>query len=137
MRVAERYTDMAQPERIAHINTVNWFKYHYPDLEDDLHHFANERIFEKKGGAEYYAGNLLKRMGVKKGVADFFLAIPCNGKAGLWIELKVDNNKLSQHQKDFLDRKASRGYAAVCVRGSEAARDVISDYLKDYVPQRT
>lgn len=125
---------MPKPEQIDHINTVNWFKYHYPELDDDFHHFANERKFEKKGGAEFYAGKLLKRMGVKRGVADFFLALPLNGKAGLWIELKVGTNKPSKEQQSFLERKAQRGYEAVCVWGTEAACEAISAYLKNYRP---
>lgn len=137
MCVAVKSLDMAQHERVDHINTVNWFKHYYPELDDDFHHFANERKFDKKGGAEFYAGKLLKRMGVKRGVADFFLAFPQNGKAGLWIELKVGTNKPSKEQQAFLDRKAQRGYEAVCVWGTEAAREVISAYLKNYVLHRT
>lgn len=128
---------MAKPEQIDHINTVNWFKHHFPELEEDFHHFANERQFEKKGGAEYYAGKLLQRMGVKKGVADFFLALPQNGKAGLWIELKVGKNKPSKEQTAFLERKAKRGYECACVWGTEAAREVINSYLKDYIKSRS
>jgi len=123
---------MVQRERIEHINTVNWFKHHYPELYDDFHHFANERKFEKKGGAEYHAGRMLKRMGVKKGVPDFFLALPQNGKCGLWIELKVGKNKPSKEQQEFLDRKSQRGYECACVWGSDAAREVIKKYLSSY-----
>lgn len=122
---------MTQQERIDHINTVNWFKHHYPELDEDFHHFANERRCTP------YEGAILKRMGVKRGVADFFLALPKNGKAGLWIELKVGKNKPSKEQEAFLNRKAQRGYEAVCVWGTLAAREVIQDYLKDYVPCRT
>ena len=73
-------------------------------------------------------------MGVKRGVADFFLALPLNGKAGLWIELKVGTNKPSKEQQAFLERKVQRGYDAVCVWGTEAARDAIKVYLKNYKP---
>lgn len=133
LHVVTRNLCMSQLERIDHINTVNWFKHHYPELDDDFHHFANERKFEKKGGAEFFAGKMLKRMGVKRGVADFFLALPQNGKAGLWIELKVGKNKPSIEQQAFLDRKAQRGYTAVCVWGTDAAREAISAYLTHYV----
>lgn len=122
---------MTQLERIDHINTVNWFKHHYPELDDDFHHFANERKCSVIQGA------LLKRMGVKRGVADFFLAIPLNGKAGLWVELKVGKKKPTKEQQAFLERKAQRGYEAVCVWGTKAAREAISAYLNDYVPCRT
>ncbi len=117
---------MSQPERIDHINTVNWFKHYFPELDGDFHHFANERRCSQQ------EGRMLKRMGVKKGVADFFLALPQNGKSGLWIELKVGSNKPSKEQLEFLDRKSQRGYEAVWVRGTNAARDAIRNYLKDY-----
>lgn len=117
---------MAQLERVDHINTVNWFKHSYPELDDDFHHFANERRCSPQEGL------ILKKMGVKRGVADFFLALPINGKAGLWIELKVGKNKPSKEQQAFLDRKAQRGYECACVWGTDAAREVIKTYLKDY-----
>lgn len=112
-----------QPEQIDHINIVNWFNYQFPELADDLHHFANERI------CSVQQGRLLKRMGVKKGVADFFLAVGCGGNHGLWLELKTGKGKLSDEQAAFLERKQARGYMAVTARGFDAAKDIIVDYL--------
>ena len=116
-----------QAEQIDHINLRNWFEHKFPDLADDLHHFANER---KCSIAE---GRILKKMGVKRGVADFFLALPVSGKSGLWIELKVGKNKPTKEQMYFLGRKSNRGYEAVCVWGFEAAREVILSYLTPYI----
>lgn len=118
---------MAQHERIDHINTVNWFKHHFPELDDDFHHFANERRCTPQ------EGRMLKRMGVKRGVYDFLLAIPLNGKAGLWIELKVGKNKPTKEQMEFGERKRQRGYDAVVVWGAEGAREAIKAYLTNYV----
>jgi len=115
-----------QPEQAEHINVVNWFNYQYPELSDDFHHFANERA------CSVNQGRLLKRMGVKKGVLDFFLALPFNGKAGLWVELKVGKNKPTKEQIEFANRKISRGYEAAFALGFEAARDAIVNYLKGY-----
>jgi hypothetical protein len=115
-----------QPEKVEHINVVNWFAFHFPELEDDFHHFANERR------CSVQEGRLLKRMGVKKGVADFFLAIPTNGYAGLWIELKVGKGKLSVEQSEFLARKNERGYIATACWGFEAAIETIKAYLKGF-----
>ena len=114
-----------QPEQAEHINVVNWFNYQFPELADDFHHFANERR------CSVQQGRTLKRMGVKKGVADFFLALPVNGYAGLWIELKVGKGKLSPEQIAFLGRKTERGYMALPVWGFEAATATIKSYLKD------
>jgi hypothetical protein len=112
-------------EQIDHINIVNWFNYQYPKLSDDLHHFANERA------CSIQQGRILKRMGVKRGVSDFFLAIPSNGYHGLWLELKVGKGKLSPEQILFIDRKISNGYMAIAVWGFDAAIEVIKSYLKD------
>ena len=88
-----------QPEKVEHINVVNWFAFHFPDLEEDFHHFANERR------CSVQEGRMLKRMGVKKGVADFFLALPQEEFHGLWIELKAGKGRLSKEQEQFLNRK--------------------------------
>jgi len=115
-----------QPEQAEHINIVNWFNYQFPELSDDLHHFANERR------CSIQQGRLLKRMGVKKGVADFFLAIPQQTYHGLWMELKVGKGKLTKEQKEFLSRKNQRGYLAIDVLGFEAAKKAIMLYLRNY-----
>ena len=112
-----------KPEQITHINIVNWFHHNYPKLKDDFHHFANERK------TSMFEGRILKRMAVKKGVADFFLALPMGVFHGLWIELKVGSGKVSVEQQKFIDRKNSRGYLAVIVWGFEETKAVIQDYL--------
>lgn len=113
-------------EQIDHINLVNWFNYTFPELEDDFHHFANERTCTPQ------QGRTLKRMGVKRGVYDFFLALPLEGYSGFWLELKVGKNTLSPEQKAFGHRKTARGYIAVSAWGFEAAKQLILSYLKDY-----
>ncbi len=118
-------------EQAEHINIVNWFNYQFPELADDLHHFANERA------CSIQQGKILKRMGVKRGVADFFLAIPIKRKdgtmtAGFWIELKVGKGTPSKEQIEFLDRKSHRGYETACVWGFDAACEMIKTYLKDF-----
>ncbi len=117
-----------KPEQIDHINLVNWFHYNFPELADDLHHFANERKCSE------YEGKKLKKMGVKKGVSDFFLAVPVQNEfgvwwAGLWVELKVGKGKLTREQSAFIHRKLQRGYEAVAVWGEDAAKAVILTYL--------
>ncbi len=118
------------PEQFDHISVVNWFHKEFPELADDFHHFANERK------CTFATGKLLKSMGVKKGVADFFLAIPMNGKSGLWIELKVGKNKPTKEQSQFLARKLLRGYEALCVWGAGATKEIILYYLKEYKTHR-
>lgn len=115
-----------QPEQAEHINVVNWFHYQYPELADDFHHFANERR------CSVQQGRTLKRMGVKKGVSDFFLALPLDGYHGFWIELKVGKNKPTPEQLAFLDRKTERGYLCAVCWGFEAAKELLKNYLYNY-----
>ena len=118
------------PEQIDHINTVNWFNFQFPELEPDFHHFANERK------CSIQTGRLLKRMNVKRGVFDFFLALPINGKSGLWIELKVGKNKPTKEQIEFGNRKLDRGYGVAIAWGFDSAKEIILSYLEDYITIR-
>lgn len=120
-----------KPEQIEHINLVNWFKYNFPELEEDFHHFANERR------CSVQEGRTLKRMGVKKGVPDFFLAVPQDEFHGCWIELKAGKGKLTPEQEQFLYRKTQRGYFCVSCTGADIAKEVIMCYLKTYISEKS
>lgn len=119
-----------KPEQITHINIVNWFNHNFPELEDDFHHFANERK------CTVMEGRNLKRMGVKRGVWDFFLAYPQFEWHGLWVELKVGQNTLTKEQIEFGMRKTARGYCAIPVLGFEAAKETITTYLCEHITRR-
>jgi hypothetical protein len=116
---------MLKEEQAIQINLINWFKEEYPQLSDDIHHFANERK------CSYQEGRKLKKMGVTKGVSDIFLGIPTELFYGLWIELKTEKGKLTDEQIKFINKKNERGYFAIAVWGLEAAKEVIRTYLRD------
>lgn len=113
-------------EDIEQINLINWLRFNYPEIEKNTYHIPLQRK------CSIQQGSLLKKMGVKRGMADLFIAIPKNGKSGLWIELKSEKGKLSLEQKEFLSRMTINGYVAVPVWGFEAAKVIIMNYLKDY-----
>lgn len=92
--MVKRNLDMIQHERIDHINIVNWFKRYYPELEEDFHHFANERRCTPQ------EGQMLKRMGVKKEWQIFssLCHIMANPAFGLSLNLEKTNRlKNSKH----------------------------------------
>lgn len=95
----------------------------YPDLEL-LYHVPN-------GGSRNKAeASKLKRMGVRAGVPDLVLPVPRAGYAGLYIELKVGENRPSNNQKDWLEKLTIQGYQAlVCYGGNEAIR-ALEQYVK-------
>lgn len=114
---------MKHAERIEQINFMNWIRENYPEIWEDAYHFANERR------CSVMEGRNLKKMGVKKGVADIFVAVPYRGLSGLWIELKADGGTLTQEQKEFIARMNRRGYLALAVWGEDAAKAAFNAYF--------
>lgn len=92
-------------------------------IGDYLLHIPNEG---KRGPK---AARDAKRLGVRAGVPDLFLALPRGGHAGLWIEMKAKGGKLSAQQEAWLKRLEDAGYRAVCCFGFEQAVEHIADYL--------
>lgn len=70
----------------------------------------------------------LKAQGVKPGVPDILLPIPRGGYHGLYIEMKCDDGRLSEDQKDWITALRAQGYAAGVCRGWRAAAAVIEKY---------
>ncbi len=112
-----------KPEQALQINVINWLAYQYPNITDDVYHFANERK------CTIQQGRLLKRMGVKRGVADLFLGIPRHGKSGLWVEAKTVGHYPSPDQKEFLQRQVNNNFAAACCWEFENITTIFKKYL--------
>jgi hypothetical protein len=74
-------------------------------------------------------GLKLKHEGVKPGVPDYFLACPCNGYSGLFIELKTLIGKANPVQKKWVSDLNQQGYLAVIAKGADEAIRVIEQYL--------
>lgn len=114
-------------EDIEQIHLMDWARLQqkaHPELEL-LFHIANER---KSTPA---AGQWMKQKGVKAGVPDLCLPVARNGKHGLWIELKrAGGGRLSEAQKEWLDRLRDEGYEAKVCHGFDEARKAIEEYLQ-------
>jgi len=89
-------------------------------------------IFAIPNGSYFHGhwGTIRKAVteGLTKGVWDIFCPFAIDDKAGLWIEMKWKNNRLTANQKAF--RKAvGDAYAwEVCYSAEEACR-AIGEYL--------
>ena len=95
----------------------------YPELKF-MFHIPNGGSRDKREAGRF------KAQGVKPGVPDIFLPVPRNGWHGLWIEMKVGNNKESQQQKDYHAFLSSKHYAvSVCYSWQEAVEN-ITFYLR-------
>ncbi|EKN4181136.1 VRR-NUC domain-containing protein [Yersinia ruckeri] len=91
-------------------------------IGDYLIHIPNEG---KRGPK---AARDAKRLGLRKGVPDLFLALPRGGYAGLWIEMKTLNGKPTVYQQQWIERMKNSGYSAVVCKGFENAKKIIELY---------
>lgn len=112
-----------KPEQIEMIKIFDWIRKN--NLAEFAFHIANERKSSQQ------AGSLLKRMGVKSGVSDIFIAIPSNEFHGLWLELKAGKNRPTESQMKFLEDMRSKGYEALWCTGADKAKQIITDYLSE------
>ena len=93
-----------------------------------LFHIPNEGKRSPRTGAE------LKRLGLKPGVPDLFLAVPrpINGVpwGGLFIEMKVNNNKCTENQKKWIRNLLQYGYQVKVAYSADEAINIIKEYLE-------
>lgn len=81
----------------------------------------------KRNAKEAY---FMKKSGVKSGVPDMFIPMPAGDYAGLFIELKVGQNKLTDKQKRWLDLLTKNGYKAEVCYGAKQAIELIRGYIE-------
>ncbi len=116
--MVKHYTE--SNEQIA---AMDWLRAQHPKIAEHTLHIGNERK------ATYYAGYIMKRMGVLKGASDLFMAWPCGGFHGLFIEVKSKIGRPSPEQKAFLERMRNVGYRAEICYGADEVISTIKDYL--------
>lgn len=110
-------------EDIVQIKALDCLRHYYPDIASATIHIANER----KTTHQY--GSTLKRMGVKKGVADLFWPKAQKNFHGLWIEVKTDKGRLSIEQARFIDETSKDGYFACVCFGAQDVVDTVCSYF--------
>jgi hypothetical protein len=79
------------------------------------------------GGHRHIAvARKLKSEGVKPGVPDIFIA---DGKPGIFLEMKVKPNKLTEKQAEMLKTLKSKGYKTAVCYSFEEAKQAAEYYL--------
>ncbi|HDL7313796.1 TPA: VRR-NUC domain-containing protein [Yersinia enterocolitica] len=94
-------------------------------IGDYLIHIPNEG---KRGPK---AARDAKRLGLRKGVPDLFLALPSGGYAGLWIEMKALNGKPTPDQNHWLNKMNEIGYLATIEFSCVEAMKTITEYINN------
>jgi len=86
-----------------------------------IHHF---HVPNENGRNGAQRGAMNKRMGVSKGVPDFFVFTPT---ANIVIELKRQKGgSVSPEQRDWLNRLAHAGFTCAIARGAQEAIEFIT-----------
>lgn len=67
--------------------------------------------------------------GLKPGMLDMCLPVPRKGYHGLYIELKVERNKPTEKQMQWLQQLNAQGYLAVVKWGADAVIRELMEYL--------
>lgn len=104
---------------------VEWFRWQYPHLRDNLIAIPNG------GRRDAVTGKKLKDEGVLSGVADLF-CLKTNGQYGaLFIEMKTPEGRQSENQKRWQQSITKDGeYKYVVCRSLEDFQREIKDYLQ-------
>lgn len=74
-------------------------------------------------------GMKLKQMGVKRGVVDIHIFTPANGYNGLAIELKVQPNKPTAEQVEWLEKLKRCGWKTSVVYGLDELEEILRGYF--------
>ena len=114
------------PEAHEQVALFRWIedvaRYQYPEL-NLLYHIPNGG---KRNAAE---AEHLKQQGVKAGVPDLFLPVARGKWHGLYIEMKVGNNKPTEKQKAWITALREQGYVVEVCYGYRQAAEVLVQYL--------
>lgn len=103
---------------------VAWFRDRYPDLASVFFAIPNG------GKRGMVTAARLKDEGVMAGIPDLMLAVPRNGRAGLFLELKTRAGTVAKDQRATHEALREQGYAVEVARGYEAAKAVVLTYLE-------
>lgn len=111
------------PEWKEQTYVVDWAHLH-PIVRDYILGIFNE------GQRSAIRSAVMKRMGLRPGVCDLFIAYPAHGKHGMWLEMKKRRgSKISAEQRTWVNRMNSVGYVAVICYGWEQAVKAIAQYM--------
>lgn len=123
-------SDLVPSEHAEQCAVIAW-----ADLQayDNEHKIGAFLFAIPNGGSRHkIEAKRLKLEGVRAGVPDLMLAVPRDGKSGLFIEMKRAKkslSKVSDAQKDWHKRLTFAGYAVAVCYGADEAIKTIKAYL--------
>ena len=118
-------------ETRIHIAVVRWW-----DLAASGFGVDRRCLFHAANGGRrgLIEAKILKGMAVRPGVPDLLLIAPRGGRAGLALELKSPDGRLSSEQKEMLPLFEANGWATMCAWSFDEAVGAITRYMKNGNP---
>lgn len=104
---------------------VRWFRLQYPKMKHNLFSVPNG------GKRDAATASKLKEEGALAGVADLIFLKSNRFYGALLIEMKTEEGRQSQNQKDWQQRITNDGYKYVIIRSLEEFQKEIKQYLAD------
>ena len=111
------------PEWKDQITGMTWLRLQHPVVAKHTMHIGNERK------TSYWAGWIMKQLGVLKGASDLFMAWPNTLYHGLFIEVKSKTGRPTIEQREFIERMNDKEYYACFTYGADELIDTMKWYL--------
>jgi len=106
---------------------VQWFRYQYPKWKDLLMSYPIGINMSKE------QASFNKQMGAKAGMPDLMLLLPVliddEWSHGLFIEMKIEDGRLSDSQKYMHAQLGAQGYTVITCYGLDEAKEQLSRYV--------
>jgi len=109
---------------------VRWFRLQYPNYKRLLFAIPNGAYLQGSPLQRAKRWKYMEAEGAQSGVVDLFLAVPNKDYHGLFIEMKVKPNTVSNDQLEFMHIVSAQGYATIVCYSFEKFVHVIEMYLQ-------
>ena len=118
-------------ETALHLAVVRWW-----DLAASGFGVDRRALFHCPNGGRrgLREAKILKGLGVRPGVPDILVIVPRGGKAGLALELKAPDGRLSDSQKEMLPLFEKNGWAICTAFSFDEAVGAITRYMRNGNP---
>lgn len=113
---------MRNREHQIQVACVNWFRMQYKDIIYAVPNAARRSVV---------MGKMMKDEGLLPGIPDLCIPVMRNNYGGLYIEMKDGKNgRLSDSQKEMIDRLRCNGYRVDVCRSVDDFMDVVNEYMR-------
>lgn len=109
---------------------VGWFRLQYVKYKKLLFSIPNGAMLQGTELQRQIQGKQLKLEGLVAGVADLFLCLPgVDGSYGLFIEMKTEDGRQTDSQKEFEAAVKAVGYRYELCRSFDQFRNIIKSHI--------